>query len=255
MSDLVERLQNHDCRDYEYCDDPDTEVIKDAIDRIKELEDRERELEEEKPDAAEIIELRKACAIYQDSGITNRKRIKELEGFAQEQSKVVADYKEKGSVHWRIKELEEDKEYWKDMYHKALITIRELERPEERLDIMKMQKNTPPRRIIMSDLTARAMHLAAQENNDSAEYNIMVELVDRVTELEAREPLLIERELLIIDKLASEFKELQAVVDRLAYEEYNSFGIYTGDDPVLYLESELDGRIELAQQHATKEDI
>ena len=45
----------------------------------EELQQRIEELEAEKPDAAEIIELRKACAIYQTNGIANRARIEELE--------------------------------------------------------------------------------------------------------------------------------------------------------------------------------
>ena len=42
------------------------------------LKARVAELEEEKPDAAEIIELRKACGIYITNGKNNRKKILEL---------------------------------------------------------------------------------------------------------------------------------------------------------------------------------
>ena len=52
----------------------------------------------------------------------------------------------------------------------------------------------------------------------------------------------------------AELERLQEVVNMLAEQEYNTFGTYSGDDPVLYLESELDARIEYAQQHATKEE-
>ena len=77
MNDLIERVRA--------VSGGPGHFLEEVADALEAADERIAELEEEKPDAAEIIELRKAVGIYSENGKTYREKIKRLDAALREQ--------------------------------------------------------------------------------------------------------------------------------------------------------------------------